>query len=111
MNGVLSVPTSVPSHAAASSGANTVKASGGGIPANAPGGSKPADRSPAQKVRDEKSKAVRAGNRFDSFAPERSGNTVKWYASVTEVSQCHSPFRYCRYVDGRDFMWAISELM
>ena len=107
MSGLLSVP----SHAAASSSENTVETSGGAISDNAPSGSKPANRSPAQKVRDDQSKVVRAGNRFDSFAPERSGNTAKWYVSVIEVSQCYSPFCYCRYVDGRDFMWAISELM
>jgi hypothetical protein len=110
MSGVPSVSISVPSHAATPSTINTVKATGG-VPNNAPKGNKPADRSPAQKVRDEESKAVRASNRFDSFAPERSGNTAKWYDSIIKVLQYYSPFYYSRYVDGRDFMWAISELM
>ncbi|KAG8751462.1 hypothetical protein FRC14_007904, partial [Serendipita sp. 396] len=35
--------------------------------------------------------AILAANRFRSFAPEREGNTVKWF------------------VDGHDYLWAISE--
>jgi hypothetical protein len=86
MSGVPSVPSSVLSHTAAVSRTNTVKVSGGGIPDSTPSASKPAERSPVQKVRDEESKVVRASNRFNSFAPERSGNTAKWYVSVIGVS-------------------------
>jgi hypothetical protein len=73
MSGVLPIPTFV-----ASAEAAVVKDSAGGIPDNPPGGSEPAERSPAQKARDEEYKAIRASCRFDSFAPERTGNTAKW---------------------------------
>lgn len=39
---------------------------------------------------DSNAPAARTGNRFDSFAPVRGGNGVKWY------------------VDGKDYMYAVS---
>ncbi|KAB8337249.1 hypothetical protein FH972_021551 [Carpinus fangiana] len=43
-----------------------------------------------EKITDAKRQKVRDGHRFDSFAPMREGNKVKWY------------------VDARDYFWAIS---
>jgi phospholipase D1/2 len=40
-----------------------------------------------EKETDEKRSRVRENHRFESFAPEREGNLVKWY------------------VDGRDYFW------
>ena len=111
MSGVHFEPSSPPLHVAAASMANTSKVSGGGIPEDATSGRKLANRSPAQKGRVAERKVVRGSTRFNGFAQERSGNTAKWYASVIKVSYYYSLFRHCRYVDGRDFMWAISELM
>lgn len=42
---------------------------------------------------DEKRSRVCENHRFNSFAPERNGNLVKWY------------------VDGRDYFWAVSEAL
>ncbi|KAJ4354154.1 uncharacterized protein N0V89_005887 [Didymosphaeria variabile] len=42
---------------------------------------------------DEKRSRVRENHRFESFAPERDGNMIKWY------------------VDGRDYFWALSEAL
>ncbi|KAF2639655.1 phospholipase D/nuclease [Massarina eburnea CBS 473.64] len=42
---------------------------------------------------DEKRSRVCESHRFNSFAPEREGNLVKWY------------------VDGRDYFWAVSEAL
>ncbi len=42
---------------------------------------------PHEKKTDEKRTAIAESHRFESFAPERSGNCVKWY------------------VDGRDYYW------
>ncbi|KAJ4289238.1 hypothetical protein N0V90_011580 [Kalmusia sp. IMI 367209] len=42
---------------------------------------------------DEKRDRICQNHRFDSFAPERDGNLVKWY------------------VDGRDYFWAVSEAL
>lgn len=39
---------------------------------------------------DEKRTRIAEGHRFQSFAPEREGNDVKWY------------------IDGRDYFWAVS---
>ena len=43
-----------------------------------------------EKRTDEKRSRIAEGHRFDSFAPEREGNDIKWY------------------VDGRDYFWAVS---
>ena len=43
-----------------------------------------------EKQTDEKRSRIAEGHRFDSFAPERDGNDIKWY------------------VDGRDYFWAVS---
>ncbi|KAL9114506.1 MAG: hypothetical protein Q9227_001587, partial [Pyrenula ochraceoflavens] len=43
-----------------------------------------------EKATDEKRTKVAEGHRFESFAPERPGNKIKWY------------------VDGRDYFWAVS---
>jgi phosphatidylserine/phosphatidylglycerophosphate/cardiolipin synthase-like enzyme len=43
-----------------------------------------------EKVTDEKRTKIAQSHRFESFAPARDGNDVKWY------------------VDGRDYFWAIS---
>jgi hypothetical protein len=43
-----------------------------------------------EKETDRKRTAVAESHRFESFAPERDGNNIKWY------------------VDGRDYFWAIS---
>ena len=43
----------------------------------------------ADKIRD----SIRANHRFDSFACERTENSVKWH------------------VDGHDYMWAVSEML
>ncbi|KAJ2931072.1 hypothetical protein H1R20_g6021, partial [Candolleomyces eurysporus] len=48
---------------------------------------------PHEQAMDEQREEIRAGHRFRSFAPERSGNTAKWH------------------VDGHDFMWALSEML
>ncbi|KAF1968121.1 phospholipase D/nuclease [Bimuria novae-zelandiae CBS 107.79] len=42
---------------------------------------------------DEKRSRICEKHRFDSFAPERDGNLIKWY------------------VDGRDYFWAVSEAL
>ncbi|KAF2792764.1 phospholipase-like protein PldA [Melanomma pulvis-pyrius CBS 109.77] len=42
---------------------------------------------------DEKRSRVCGNHRFNSFAPERDGNLIKWY------------------VDGRDYFWAVSEAL
>ncbi|KAF2010448.1 phospholipase-like protein PldA [Aaosphaeria arxii CBS 175.79] len=42
---------------------------------------------------DEKRKKVCDGHRFNSFAPERDGNLIKWY------------------IDGRDYFWAVAEAL
>jgi phospholipase D1/2 len=46
-----------------------------------------------EKETDRKRAAIAEGHRFESFAPERPGNNVKWY------------------VDGRDYFWAVSVAM
>ncbi|KAF1949542.1 phospholipase-like protein PldA [Byssothecium circinans] len=46
-----------------------------------------------EKKTDEKRSRVCESHRFNSFAPEREGNLVKWY------------------VDGRDYFWAVSEAL
>ncbi|KAH6683502.1 phospholipase D p1 [Plectosphaerella plurivora] len=46
-----------------------------------------------EKATDDKRQKIRDGHRFDSFFPERDGNIIKWY------------------VDGRDYMWAVSEAL
>ena len=43
-----------------------------------------------EQATDRKRTAISEGHRFNSFAPERPGNKVKWY------------------VDGRDYFWAVS---
>jgi phospholipase D1/2 len=43
-----------------------------------------------EKETDNKRSQVAEGHRFDSFAPERDGNDIKWY------------------VDGKDYFWAVS---
>ena len=43
-----------------------------------------------EKVTDDKRTRVAESHRFESFAPERDGNKIKWY------------------VDGRDYFWAVS---
>ncbi|TVY16616.1 Phospholipase D1 [Lachnellula arida] len=43
-----------------------------------------------EKITDEKRTKIGEGHRFQSFAPERPGNNIKWY------------------VDGRDYCWAVS---
>lgn len=43
-----------------------------------------------EKETDRKRLKIRESNRFESFAPERDGNKIKWY------------------VDGRDYFWAVS---
>lgn len=43
-----------------------------------------------EKETDEKRSRIAESHRFDSFAPEREGNDIKWY------------------VDGRDYFWAVS---
>jgi len=50
-------------------------------------------QSATKKAQDAIYKATLASHRFQSFAPPRNGNTAKWY------------------IDGHDFMWAISELI
>jgi phospholipase D1/2 len=47
------------------------------------------DEAHEQKT-DEKRSRIAEGHRYDSFAPERDGNDIKWY------------------VDGRDYFWAVS---
>lgn len=44
-----------------------------------------------EQATDRKREEIRKGHRWESFAPEREGNLVKWY------------------VDGRDYFWAVSE--
>lgn len=46
-----------------------------------------------EKRTDEKRTKIGEGHRFQSFAPERDGNLIKWY------------------VDGRDYFWAVSEAL
>lgn len=46
-----------------------------------------------EKATDRKRSAVAESHRYQSFAPERSGNNIKWY------------------VDGRDYFWALSVAM
>lgn len=52
------------------------------------------------------------GHRFQSFADEREGNFVKWYAFAPilwePVAHCRS---FHRHIDGHDYMWAVSELL
>ncbi|KAI9819330.1 MAG: hypothetical protein M1832_004035 [Thelocarpon impressellum] len=43
-----------------------------------------------EKATDDKRTRIAESHRFDSFAPERDGNDIKWY------------------VDGRDYFWAVS---
>ena len=43
-----------------------------------------------EKETDEKRTRIAESHRFESFAPERDGNNIKWY------------------VDGRDYFWAVS---
>ncbi|QDS70930.1 hypothetical protein FKW77_006746 [Venturia effusa] len=43
-----------------------------------------------EQATDEKRNRIAEGHRFNSFAPERMGNDIKWY------------------VDGRDYFWAVS---
>lgn len=43
-----------------------------------------------EKATDEKRRKIDESHRYDSFAPERPGNNIKWY------------------VDGRDYCWAVS---
>lgn len=43
-----------------------------------------------EKATDEKRTQIAESHRFESFAPERDGNKIKWY------------------VDGRDYFWAVS---
>jgi phospholipase D1/2 len=43
-----------------------------------------------EQATDRKRTQVAEGNRFESFAPARDGNMIKWY------------------VDGRDYFWAVS---
>ncbi|TGO63102.1 hypothetical protein BCON_0015g00310 [Botryotinia convoluta] len=43
-----------------------------------------------EKITDEKRSRIAESHRFESFAPERPGNNIKWY------------------VDGRDYFWAVS---
>jgi phospholipase D1/2 len=43
-----------------------------------------------EKLTDKKRNRIAESHRFDSFAPEREGNDIKWY------------------VDGRDYFWAVS---
>ncbi|MCJ1278794.1 hypothetical protein MMC21_006612 [Puttea exsequens] len=43
-----------------------------------------------EKATDDKRTRIAEGHRFQSFAPERDGNKIKWY------------------VDGRDYFWAVS---
>jgi len=79
MSSVLAIPNFVPSKEAATAKALAIKASAdknGGTPVT--NKKSPPERSLEKKARDEVCKRVRAGNRFDSFAPERSGNAAKW---------------------------------
>ncbi|PVG00681.1 phospholipase D/nuclease [Serendipita vermifera] len=46
-----------------------------------------------KRRRDGTYRDIRQSNRFQSFAPERDGNTVKWF------------------IDGHDYLWAISEVL
>jgi phospholipase D1/2 len=46
-----------------------------------------------EQATDRKRTAIADGHRFNSFAPERPGNKIKWY------------------VDGRDYFWAVSVAM
>lgn len=46
-----------------------------------------------EKATDQKRSNIAEGHRFQSFAPERDNNLVKWY------------------VDGRDYFWAVSEAL
>ncbi|KAF2127758.1 phospholipase-like protein PldA [Dothidotthia symphoricarpi CBS 119687] len=46
-----------------------------------------------EKATDAKRSRVAESHRFESFAPERDGNLVKWY------------------VDGRDYFWAVAEAL
>lgn len=48
---------------------------------------------PEEKRQDEVRAEINSGHRFQSFAQERTQNTVKWH------------------VDGHDYMWALSELL
>ncbi|KAF2089500.1 putative phospholipase PldA [Saccharata proteae CBS 121410] len=43
-----------------------------------------------EKATDDKRSKIAESHRFDSFAPERDGNLIKWY------------------IDGRDYFWAVS---
>lgn len=43
-----------------------------------------------ERITDEKRARISESHRFESYAPEREGNSVKWY------------------VDGRDYFWAVS---
>jgi phospholipase D1/2 len=46
-----------------------------------------------EKATDAKRSKIAESHRFNSFAPERDGNLVKWY------------------VDGRDYFWAVAEAL
>jgi len=46
-----------------------------------------------EKETDDKRLKIAESHRFNSFAPERDGNLVKWY------------------VDGRDYFWAVAEAL
>ncbi|ERF68391.1 hypothetical protein EPUS_03709 [Endocarpon pusillum Z07020] len=46
-----------------------------------------------EQITDRKRTAIGESHRFESFAPERTGNNIKWY------------------VDGRDYFWAVSVAM
>lgn len=48
---------------------------------------------PHEQSTDRKRTAIAESHRYKSFAPQRSGNKVKWY------------------VDGRDYFWAVSEAL
>ncbi|KIM27084.1 hypothetical protein M408DRAFT_71698 [Serendipita vermifera MAFF 305830] len=93
MSCVLPIPPSAPSRAEATTRAEENKAAGRSN--TEIGSDEGATRSPAQLARDAACRAIRAVHRFSSFSPERTGNMVKWYV----------------FVDGHDYMWAISELI
>lgn len=48
---------------------------------------------PHEQAQDALREEIRKGHRFQSFAPERGGNMVKWH------------------IDGHDYMWAVSEMI
>lgn len=64
---------------------------------------------PEEQEQDKIRAEIRASHRYDSFAGQRTENTVKW--CVLYPRSLDPTLTLFRHIDGHDYMWALSEML